>query len=107
MISADEGIQVDEFVMGCLRLKGTARSSDLVRCLHEQRQIASRLNHIFEFLQDKGHISRVTESGKVNAITQSVFMEKAVKDSRNAHRSPTKEGSVPTSSSSLKSYNSS
>jgi voltage-gated sodium channel len=41
-------ISVDEFLSGCLRLKGSARSIDVYALLHDQRRLASRFCAIEE-----------------------------------------------------------
>merc|ERR1719382_46136 len=44
LIDTDQSnvIDIEEFVMGCLRLKGTARSIDMQRLLYEQRGLIKR-----------------------------------------------------------------
>lgn len=47
----DDGIDIEDFVMGCLRLKGMAKSSDMARLMHENKMLSqdiARLNYFVE-----------------------------------------------------------
>merc|ERR1712048_253358 len=70
--ASQAGVEVDEFVMGCLRLKGTARSSDMIRLMHDQARLSEQVNRILLHLKVEGfsHLP----------VHQGVFMEKALKD---------------------------
>jgi len=42
------GVQLDEFISGCLRLKGWARSSDMARLMHDNKMILDALGGLAE-----------------------------------------------------------
>lgn len=44
------GVAFDDFVMGCLRLKGPAKSCDMARLLFEQKLIKQQLDVLYEQL---------------------------------------------------------
>jgi len=54
MSDADEvGIDIEDFVDGCLRLKGTAKSCDLARLLYENKTIMRELVDFIEFAEEQ------------------------------------------------------
>merc|ERR1739838_645397 len=45
-------IELDQFLAGCLRLKGSARSIDVCSLIHQSRQLCKRLEEIDALLHD-------------------------------------------------------
>jgi len=50
LLDVDESGEVDvnEFIMGCMRLKGAAKSIDMATMLYDNKRMAMRWNHFFE-----------------------------------------------------------
>jgi hypothetical protein len=48
----DGELEVDEFLAGCLRLKGMARSIDVYSLIHQSRQVCRRLEEIDKVLHE-------------------------------------------------------
>mmetsp|Transcript_485 Transcript_485/g.775 ORF Transcript_485/g.775 Transcript_485/m.775 type:complete len:146 (-) Transcript_485:77-514(-) len=44
-------ISIDEFVFGCMRLKGNAKSVDLVTLMYENKRMAERWGEIYDYMQ--------------------------------------------------------
>jgi len=49
----DGELELDEFLEGCLRLKGMARSIDVYSLIHQQRQLCKRLDEIDDSLHER------------------------------------------------------
>lgn len=47
----EEGIDIEDFVMGCLRLKGQAKSIDMARLMYESKLLSKDINDLVLFLQ--------------------------------------------------------
>merc|ERR1712048_1096663 len=73
--ASEIGVHVDDFVLGCLRLKGWARSSDMIRLLFDQRQLKETLKNISDHL-------RVDEqrTSQQHVVDRNLFMEQAIVD---------------------------
>jgi len=48
----DGQLELDEFLEGCLRLKGMARSVDVYSLIHQQRQLCKKLDEIDDSLHE-------------------------------------------------------
>lgn len=48
---ADTGIDIEDFVVGCLRLKGNARSCDMARLMFENKALARDISELSEYLE--------------------------------------------------------
>merc|ERR1719277_2112358 len=60
---AEEGIKVEDFVHGCLRLKGLAKSCDMARVMYETKTILRELQEFMAFAEKQ--FSEILEhSGK-------------------------------------------
>lgn len=56
LLDADEsgGVSIEEFVNGCLRLKGTARAMDIAMMIYENRWVISKLDPLIKEAKRKG-----------------------------------------------------
>jgi hypothetical protein len=54
----DGELEVDEFLAGCLRLKGMARSIDVYSLIHQTRQLCKRIDEIDKVLHGKAGLRR-------------------------------------------------
>eukprot|EP00930_Biecheleria_cincta_P075527 TRINITY_DN62698_c0_g1_i1.p1 TRINITY_DN62698_c0_g1~~TRINITY_DN62698_c0_g1_i1.p1 ORF type:complete len:566 (+),score=85.67 TRINITY_DN62698_c0_g1_i1:83-1780(+) len=54
LLDSDGGasIEVEEFLMGCLRLRGGARALDMAQLMHEQRKLAVKQSDFRNFVED-------------------------------------------------------
>eukprot|EP00929_Paragymnodinium_shiwhaense_P014095 TRINITY_DN121986_c0_g1_i1.p1 TRINITY_DN121986_c0_g1~~TRINITY_DN121986_c0_g1_i1.p1 ORF type:complete len:988 (+),score=247.48 TRINITY_DN121986_c0_g1_i1:172-3135(+) len=50
--ATDKGIDIEDFVMGCLRLKGMAKSCDIARLMYENKVIMRELGEVMAYLED-------------------------------------------------------
>jgi len=56
-VGADEEISLDKFIVGCMRLKGMARSVDVVAVLQETRSVSRRLKALMREFEQHAAIS--------------------------------------------------
>mmetsp|Transcript_29669 Transcript_29669/g.81204 ORF Transcript_29669/g.81204 Transcript_29669/m.81204 type:complete len:856 (-) Transcript_29669:194-2761(-) len=54
-ITGDDEVAIDAFVMGCMRLKGPAKSIDVCTLLYENRQLAEQILCLKEYTEDQLH----------------------------------------------------
>lgn len=72
-------VSIDEFVLGMMRLKGTAKGVDIVTLLYENKRIVTRLKAFMRFVED--NFNQLQESlgpGNVAKLTQYVEEEEQV-----------------------------
>merc|ERR1719386_624220 len=55
LLDIDESgeVGIEEFVMGCMRLKGAAKSIDLATMLYENKRMAMKINGFFAATEDQ------------------------------------------------------
>eukprot|EP00747_Dinoflagellata_sp_TGD_P172458 gnl/TRDRNA2_/TRDRNA2_208988_c0_seq1.p1 gnl/TRDRNA2_/TRDRNA2_208988_c0~~gnl/TRDRNA2_/TRDRNA2_208988_c0_seq1.p1 ORF type:complete len:171 (-),score=38.39 gnl/TRDRNA2_/TRDRNA2_208988_c0_seq1:189-662(-) len=52
-------VHIDEFVMGCLRLRGTAKGIDIATLMYESRLMARKLGDFMKFVEKElGYVER-------------------------------------------------
>eukprot|EP00913_Durusdinium_trenchii_P021728 g20414.t1 len=53
LLDLDSGgaVEIEEFLMGCLRLRGTARAIDIAKLIHEQAWLLKNQGHFWTFVE--------------------------------------------------------
>lgn len=54
LLDSDGGasIEIEEFLMGCLRLRGGAKALDMAHLIHEQRKMANKQGEFMSYVED-------------------------------------------------------
>jgi len=55
LLDLDENghVGVEEFCLGCMRLKGTAKSIDAASMMFQTKRLAVKLNEVFEYTKER------------------------------------------------------
>jgi len=75
LLDQDESgeVGIDEFIMGCMRLKGTAKSIDLATMLYENKRMTKKFNTFFNDTNERlGKIMKVISALEVLAAQDPV-----------------------------------
>ena len=53
LLDLDSGgaVEIEEFLMGCLRLRGSARAIDIAKLIHDQAWLLKNQSHFWTFVE--------------------------------------------------------
>jgi len=98
LLDTDEGhtIEIEEFIMGCMRLRGPAKALDVARIMHENQLISNHLTSFMHFVEK--HLTIMAKAENID-LPETPLDGSQVSPLARPWLAETKEASVPSESS--------